>query len=164
MIQLLLIAVLLLLAFYGVHSLLQAPPVILRRDMRVLALWAGLGLLLFLVATGRLGWLAALIGALIAAFSRLLPLLVQLLPVFLRARRAGAQQENQGGSRDRGTSANPKMRREEALEILGLRPEASRQQIIDAHRRLMQKIHPDRGGSAYLAAQLNKARDILLEN
>lgn len=126
--------------------------------MRVLALWAGLGLLLFLVATGRLGWLAALAGALIAALSRLLPLLVQLAPLFQRFRRARENPGNEGPA----AGATHGMSRIEALEILGLEPGANRQQIVDAHRRLMQKIHPDRGGSAYLAAQLNKARDILL--
>ena len=51
----------------------------------------------------------------------------------------------------------------EAYKILGIEAGATREQIIDAHRKLMQKFHPDRGGTAYMAAMINDAKRVLLE-
>lgn len=60
------------------------------------------------------------------------------------------------------TTASAAMTRAEAFEVLGLAPEASPDDIREAHRRLMRLAHPDAGGSTWIAARLNQARDLLL--
>jgi curved DNA-binding protein CbpA len=55
------------------------------------------------------------------------------------------------------------MTQSEALEILGLSPGASRSEINQRYKKLMLGVHPDQGGSSYLATQLNRARAVLLE-
>ncbi len=54
------------------------------------------------------------------------------------------------------------MTRAQAFQVLGLDPTAPREQILATYRRLMKKVHPDQGGTTYLATQLNEAKDVLL--
>lgn len=53
--------------------------------------------------------------------------------------------------------------KQEALDILGLQDQPTRDDVIKAHRRLINKLHPDRGGSDFLASRVNLARDVLLK-
>lgn len=76
-------------------------------------------------------------------------------------RAAQARRASDGGGGARGGGA---MTREEAFAVLELQPGATPEEIKVAHRRLMAKFHPDRGGSTYLAAKINQAKDLLLDS
>ena len=63
------------------------------------------------------------------------------------------------GKRALGSPATP---RAEAAKLLGIASDASPADVIEAHRRLIERVHPDAGGTPELAARINAARDTLL--
>ena len=163
MIRIYLILLLIIIAFFGVRAFLKASPGVLAKYIRILLLGFTAAVLIYLAATGRLNWLFALLGVVIAFMLRLMPALLHYAPQLHRLWREFTGSKQNSSQRQSDSVAKGKMSVEEAYEVLGLKPGASEQDIIAAHRKLMQKIHPDRGGSDYLAAKINLAKKILLK-
>jgi len=86
-----------------------------------------------------------------------------LLAAYLDRREPGWRENVQGGSTaGQGAARSAKMSEEEAYQILGVPAGSAATEIRRAHRSLMKKLHPDQGGSTYLAAQINEAKEVLL--
>ena len=143
-----------------------------------------LGLLALLVLMGALGafskaqvgtikqfgiWVVAIGGLLLSVLLLFTRGLAGLTPLLLlgpllwswvgQARRPAAPRGAGGGRR---TVSSGRMTRDEAYQVLGLKPGASEADIRAAYHRLMRAAHPDAGGSDWLAARINQARDALL--
>jgi DnaJ domain len=92
----------------------------------------------------------------------------RLLETYFDRRFTGWREADQGqgeARRDagRGGRSGTAMTRDEAYEILGLPKGSGAEEVVRAHRSLMKKLHPDRGGSTALAARVNQAKDVLLD-
>ncbi|WP_449286112.1 DnaJ domain-containing protein [Marinobacter sp. PE14] len=141
----------------------------LSAEKKKAAIWkvvlvVGGALLVFMVLTGRIHVLTAAVAAVIPLL-RKLPALLKFAPEINRfmggkQRENGREQANDhAGS---GTDLVGQMSEREACDILGVKAGCTEEDIVMAHRRLMQKLHPDRGGNDYLAAKLNEAKQVLL--
>lgn len=120
--------------------------------------------IVILVLAGRAPWVMGVLAALLAVAGRIVQL-ASFLPMFKKffgqEQHNPDQQQNTSGDQ-RSASVHASMNKQQAADILGVEIDATPEQVKLAHKRLMQKMHPDRGGSDALAKQINKAKDVLL--
>ncbi len=161
---LLLVILIGLMAWLGWYA--KAEPEARNRSLKNLMLYGVAGALILLVLTGRVHWIYAAIGAAIPWLNRGAAALRawHLFKSAAQPGQASADEKPRGGEQQQSSSSGTLAgdSAQEAIELLGLQPDYSRQDVIDAHRRLIQKLHPDRGGSDYLSSRINRAREILL--
>lgn len=227
-VHVILLALVIFAVFNGLNRFRTLPAEEKPKHLRRFALYAIIGLVVFMAATGRLHWVGAAVAVAVPFITKLFALGLRFLPVLrwwqqqskpsvfttphirliidtktghitgellsgdftqqplealteeqLQTQLQQWQQtepesarllyaymqrrftQNSHQSHDKET-ANINTR-EEALNILGLEEGADKKAIIAAHKSLIQKLHPDRGGSHYLAAKVNQAKDFLLK-
>lgn len=131
-----------------------------RKNVVKSVLLYGVGIaILALVVTGKIPWLFALISAAVPWLNRFY-VLKQAWKFFATVRNPDANYRQHSQTHRKPATSN--MSITEAYEVLGLTPDANSHAIIEAHRKLMHKNHPDRGGSDYLATRINQAKETLL--
>jgi len=162
LIRIYLVLLLIIISFFVLRKFLKTPSAQIARYIKILGLGIVGMILIYLGATGRLNWLFALVSVIVAFLLRFIPVLLHYAPQLHRLWAEFNAAKQGASSYQRASSLSGKMTIEEAYEVLGLKMGASKQEIIEAHRKLMQKMHPDRGGSDYLAAKINLAKKILL--
>ena len=112
-----------------------------------------LAIVLYLIATGKTHWITGLVVALIPIVKKIF-IVLRYIPILQRFKSYYRGKQ--------GFSKSSKISKSEAAEILGINKNATKEEIIFAHKKAMQKYHPDKGGSKHMAAKINAAKDALL--
>jgi len=129
---------------------------------KMLKIWCvvAAALVIAILAFSKGNVIAGAIASLVALFSRALPLL-RYAPLFKGLFSQAAKSEEQKSNTT--PTVQPSMDKSQAADILGVDIDASKEEVVAAHKRLMQKVHPDKGGSDALARQINSAKQALLD-
>jgi len=155
MIKILVPVLLLVLAALTARRYLKNAPEGEERSRQITVVLVAFAIVMMVLAlTGRLYW----VGAALAALAPIAKILFTMAVGVYRRKKI-----NEYAARAEQRSPSGKLNEEEALKILGLKKPYLHDEVIAAHKKLMQKIHPDRGGSDYLAAKVNEAKELLLE-
>ncbi|WP_250460957.1 molecular chaperone DnaJ [Microbulbifer litoralis] len=152
-------------AYLAWQKFQASPP---RQRRKLLLQWTLVAVALvavLLAISGRLHWVGAAVAVALPILGRALGWLGRHLPWLapLIAGRAQARRERQSTD-SAGADRSPTLTTEEARRLLDVGANASREEIVNAHRRLIQKLHPDRGGNDYLASRINAAKALLLRD
>ena len=162
MVRLFIIILSILIAWFLLRRFLKAPS----EYSKKILLWGLFAVLILLLLSGKLNAIFAIVGIFLAAIIKLLPIVLQFFPQLRRLwfflKRESPVNDPSSSQKKSFVPTDHKMTVKEAYDVLGLQADASREAILLAHRRLMQKVHPDRGGSNYLATEINRAKDILI--
>ena len=162
MIRVYFVIALIIFAFFALRKFQKAPPEVISKLIKKTGLVLFVVIIVLLTATGKLNGLFALVGVLIAFVFRMLPSILRYVPQ-LHGLWHAIKPKNKQTTGNGFHQSTGKMSKKEACEVLGLTLLATEKEIINAHRLLIQKMHPDRGGSDYLAAKINLAKKVLLE-
>ncbi|MFT5117074.1 MAG: DnaJ family protein C protein 19 [Kiritimatiellia bacterium] len=130
---------------------------ILRYGLYAMAL-----LLVGLVITGRVHWIAVAGAALLPILKPLFALALRFLP-FIKKKTTTNGSKNDTNTNDSNQSVTNLMDTDQALKVFGFTAMETEERIVQRHRELIQKNHPDRGGSDFLAAQVNQAKTVLMD-
>jgi len=129
------------------------------KQLKKAVLWGVIGAVLLLVVMGRAHWLMGVLAGFVAVLGRL----AAVAKYFPLLRFLMGNAEAKPNQNNNVATSNDTMTVKQAADILAVEPSATKGEVVLAHKKLMQKVHPDRGGSDALAAQINQAKQVMLD-